>query len=179
MVIKMVKLEGVMKTEVISMSPNDTLLNAARIMSGSHVGSIAIIEKGKFLGMLSSKDIINKVAKGRDLSKIYAHEIISKKKTISLSPENTLLEAAKVMVESRISVLPIVEGKKLVGIIGEKEILLTAPELLEILSEKLKRSVEIVKRWEQTISGLCDSCSQYSDDLRQVNDEWICEECRE
>jgi transposase len=65
------------------------------------------------------------------------------------------------------------------GIISTKEIILVAPELLEILSEKLKAGIEKVAKPDQTISGICERCGEYSDGLKNINGRWICQDCGE
>ena len=70
-----------------------------------------------------------------------------------------------------------IKNGKLVGIVSDKEMLLVSPELLDILSEKLKARVEAVARPERTISGICEECGEYSDNLENVGGSWICEDC--
>lgn len=173
----MVYIEEIMNKNVISMSPNDNLLKAARIMSGSKISSVAVTDKGKFKGMIYYRDIIDEVAKNKRLENISAKEIISKRTPIFLSSDSTIMDCAKKMVEHKVSIMPIVDNQKIVGVVGDKEILTSAPELIEILSEKLKDRASYTPE-EEIISGICDSCGQYSDTLKEVNNEWLCEECR-
>ena len=67
-----------------------------------------------------------------------------------------------------------VENGKLRGIVSTKEVLLVSPELIEILSERLKSRMDRVANPEEKISGMCESCDSYSDELRHVNGNWIC-----
>ena len=72
-----------------------------------------------------------------------------------------------------------IKNGKLQGIISDKEVLLTAPELLEIMSEKLRARVDRVAQPDQEISGICEDCESYSDELKSVSGRWLCEDCRQ
>ena len=99
-------------------------------------------------------------------------------KLISVNPNDNVLEVTKLMVKNGIKRAPVVENGKLVGIIADKEILIISPELIEILSEKLKTRVNNVAKPQQTISGICEDCGSFSDELNHVGGSWICSECR-
>ena len=44
-------------------------------------------------------------------------------KVVTISPEATVKEAARIMIDKKIGCLPVVEGMKLIGIITETDIL--------------------------------------------------------
>jgi formylmethanofuran dehydrogenase subunit E len=48
--------------------------------------------------------------------------------------------------------------------------------LLEYRLKMRERPFEIK---EEFTSGICDSCGNYNDDLKNINDQWLCESCRE
>ena len=98
---------------------------------------------------------------------------------MTVSPDEGITKVAKKMIKTGVKRFPVVDEGKLVGIISTKEILLVSPELIEILSEKLKAKVDAVARPDQTISGLCERCGEYSDELKNVEGRWICQDCRE
>ena len=49
-------------------------------------------------------------------------------------------------------------------------------DLLEYRIKMIERPFEIK---EKTTLGICDSCDNYSEDLRLIEDLWLCEDCRE
>ena len=90
------------------------------------------------------------------------------------------MDIAKKMIKNGIKRMPVVDDKNnLVGIVSDKEILLISPELIEILSEKIKMRVESVAKPEEVISGICEECGEYSDELTNIDGRWICPECRD
>ncbi len=172
----MVKVKEIMKKSVITIDPNLTLSDAAKIMTNNRVGSVVILNKMRPVGIVTSEDIVGAVAKG--LNKKTKIKDLPKKKLISASPDEDILKVTKIMVRNGIKRLPVIKNGKLLGIVSDKEILLVSPELIDILSEKLKTRVDLVARPDQEISGICENCESYSDNLKNVSGRWICESCR-
>jgi len=180
----MVKVKEVMKKRVITISSDKTVADAARIMTNNRVGSLVVVKNhDEPKGIVTESDITTVVAKGIDPKKLKISALKSKKfrkksRLITVKPEDNILEVAKLMVKNGVKRVPVVEKGKLRGIIADKEILIISPELIEIVSEKLKSKVNAVARPTQTISGMCEDCGAYSDELKQVGNEWVCPECR-
>ena len=174
----MVKVREIMKKYVVSVDPKITASDAAKIMSNNNIGSVIITQKMKPLGIVTSEDIVGLVARGKDPKKIKI-EKMRMKRLITLDPEDTMLSAAKKMIKTGVKRLPVVKDGKLQGIVSDKEILLVAPELIEVMSEKLKARVALVARPDRSISGICERCESYSDDLRNISGRWFCEGCRD
>ncbi len=111
-----------MVRNVITVSKDETLKEAALKMRNHRVGSLVVVEGEKPIGIVTERDIVYKlVAEGKPFnSKV--EEIMSKDhKTIT--KDKTLKEAAKIMAAHGIRRLPVVEGEKLIGIITMDDIL--------------------------------------------------------
>ncbi|HRR54557.1 MAG TPA: hypothetical protein P5290_04370, partial [Candidatus Methanomethylicus sp.] len=65
----------------------------------------------------------------------------------------------------------------MVGIVTSRDILTTAPELVEILAEASKNRLVSSKR-DDVLAGFCDSCEEWSDTLSETNGQFLCDECR-
>jgi CBS domain-containing protein len=180
----MVKVREVMKKNVITITPEKTVEDAAKVMTNNRVGCLVVVENGdRVKDIVTESDVTTVVAKGMDPKKVTVaglKKIVLKKKIglITVSPSDDILFVAKLMVKNGIKRVPVVENGRLKGIIADKEILIISPELIEIMSEKLKSRVSMVPGRDKTISGICESCGGYSDDLRNVDDGWMCGECR-
>lgn len=176
----MVKVREIMKKYVITVDPDVTMSDAAKIMSNNRIGSVIVMEDDKPVDIITTEDITTLVARGLNpkKTKIKDFEKKDKKKFITASPDEDVLKVTKMMVKEGIKRVPIVERGKLVGIVSDKEILSTSPELIDILSEKLKARIERVAEPGETISGICENCEAYSDNLTNIDGRWLCEECR-
>lgn len=179
----MVKVREVMKKEVIRIGPQTTLADAAKIMTNNRVGSLVVVENSdEPKDMVTESDITTVVAKGLDPKKLKVSDLRKKKikkrpNLISVNPNDNILQVTKLMVKNGVKRVPVVENGKLIGIIADKEILLISPELIEIMSEKLKSRISLVPGPGESIAGMCEDCGGYSDRLKQMGNRWMCPEC--
>jgi CBS domain-containing protein len=176
----MVKVKEIMKKYVITVEPDLTMSDAAKIMSNNRIGSVIVMKNNKPVDIITTDDITTVVARGLDPKKLKIKNFKKreKKKFITASPDEDILKVTKLMVKEGIKRVPIVKNGKLIGIVSDKEILSASPELIDILSEKLKARIERVAEPGETISGICEDCEAYSDSLVNVGGRWLCEECR-
>ena len=174
----MVAIRNIMRTKVITVSPSASLYTISKILSNNRIGSVVVVDRKKPVRLITESDIVHALAHDKDLKKTKANDL-KKKPLVSAHPSEDLLEVARKMIKSGVKRLPIIDSSgKLVGIVSEKEILLAAPELIEVLSEKLKSRLDRVADTGQEISGLCENCGSYSDDLEHTQGRWFCEDCR-
>jgi len=175
------KVKEIMRKNVITVDEDTTVSTISKIMTNNRIGSVIVVVNQKPIGIITNDDIVDVVAKNMDPKQVLAKDLLKNKKRpfITASPDENILEVSKKMVKNGIKRIPVVENDKLVGIISDKEILTVSPELIEILSEKMKLKISFVAKPEETISGMCEECDEYSDNLQYVNGRWLCEECRE
>jgi len=173
----MVKIREIMKKRVITVDPEATIADVSRIMTNNRVGSLVIMKSGKPVNIVTDSDIVGVIAEGKNPNKVKIKDL-KMGKFVTAAPNDTMLHVIKVMVKNGVKRIPIIEGGKLEGIVSDKEILLVSPELIEVLSEKLRARVGMVAGPRQTISGICEDCGNYSDELKNTSSKWICEDCR-
>lgn len=179
----MVKVREIMKSAVKTISPKETISDAAKIMTNNRVGCLIVVENNdEPKDILTESDVTTVVAKGLDPNKIRIKDLEKNKikrrsKLITVKSGDNVLDVTKLMVKNGVKRVPVVDNGKLKGIIADKEILLISPELIEIMSEKLKNRVGMVPGPEETISGICEDCGGYSGRLNQTGNRWMCPEC--
>ncbi|MGZ4106379.1 MAG: CBS domain-containing protein [Tumebacillaceae bacterium] len=113
------KIRELMTTDVQTCAPEDTLQRAAAMMSDLDVGIIPVAEGGnKLHGVITDRDIVVRaVAKGMDINSTKVSDCVSGK-VVTISPEATADEAAKLMADNQVRRLPVVENNKLCGIVA-------------------------------------------------------------
>lgn len=105
-------------SEVWSVSPDDVVLEALKIMATKRVGALLVINEGKLVGILSERDYARKVAlEGRSSRESKVSEIMSHK-VLCARPNQTVQECMALMSDKRARHLPILDHKKLVGIVS-------------------------------------------------------------
>ncbi len=99
-----------------------------KMMASGCPGIPVVDEKSDVIGIVSMCDILKAAKeKGARIDKITAEQVMSKT-PITADLETSLDDLAKIMVENNYSVIPIVKGKKLVGIVSAREIIDTYVE---------------------------------------------------
>jgi CBS domain-containing protein len=115
-------IKEVMTRDVRACEPNATVAQAAKVMAQEDVGPVPIVEDGRLAGLVTDRDIVVRVvAEGRDPNTTTVREIASTK-LVTVSPDDDLDEALKLLAERQVRRLPVVEGDRLVGIVAQADI---------------------------------------------------------
>ncbi len=161
----------------ITAKESDNVMVVSRLMLRQNIGCVIILDKaGKPSGIVTERDIVQRVA-ARDLvsSNIKVLEIMSKP-IVSVSPDVSINEAAKEMNQRKIRRLAIVESGKLLGIVTMKDILEITPTLIDLLSEKNQAGIR-TPRTPSGLAGYCDECETWSERLAQREGVFLCPDC--
>lgn len=169
-----VRVGEVMNRKVRTVGVDETIDNAARIMREEKIGSVVVTGDKNVKGIVTTSDIVYKhVAekRGAKVSDIMTTDIIS------ISPDKTIEEAARLMVEKNIEKLLVFELGSFVGIITTNDILRIEPALFEILLERMKISSRGIREEEFEFLE-CEACGNFADDIEEVSGAYLCSECR-
>jgi len=181
---KNILVSDVMTRDSITVKPSTNLLECAKKMVRKRVGSLLIVDKKRFVGFISEKDILWALIKKskEDLSEIKAIDI-SPRKINTLKPSSTIEEAITKMRKAKFDKLPIVHENELVGIITVKDILNFHPEIYPELKEfaQIKEREEKLKRISTKNpkvirDGNCEKCGKRKV-LRESDGMLVCGEC--
>ncbi len=104
--------------EVLSVHPDDTVFDAIKTMAENDVGSVVVIEDDKPAGIFTERQYArNVILKGRSSPTTSVRDVMEKR-VICVHPRQTVEECMAVMTDKRIRHLPVLERKKLVGIVS-------------------------------------------------------------
>jgi CBS domain-containing protein len=174
-----VRVRDLMSRSLISISAEDTVTEAARLMDRKRIHSILIGRGKEFSGIITDLDIVSRVvSKGLDPSRVKVGEVMTSP-LVSISEHATIEEAAKRMRENGVRRLIVDGDDHKVGIIAESDIVRVTPELHFLIRErsKLEAGLTATRPQEVVLSGYCEMCGNYSSQLRNVDSRWLCEEC--
>ena len=105
-------------SQVYSIQPEATVYQAIQLMAEKNVGALVVLSKGKLAGIISERDYTRKVAlKGRSSKEAKVEELLSSP-VISVTPEQSVAESMRLMVQHRIRHLPVLEGDHLAGVVS-------------------------------------------------------------
>lgn len=114
-------LAEVMSHEVIAVAPEDTLGEAAERMAGSDVGSAAVLEHGRLIGILTERDILRAVAGRVHSSEARVREWMTPD-PVTAREETSAAEALQLMMEHGFRHLPVLDGERTVGIVSLRDV---------------------------------------------------------
>jgi CBS domain-containing protein len=110
-------IRDVMTPNPRTVTPDDTIQNAARVMRDEDTGVVPVVDNGRTVGVVTDRDIvIRAVADGSQLSRP-VREIVTGN-LVSATPDMSTREAADLMSEHQVRRLPVVENERLVGIVS-------------------------------------------------------------
>ena len=103
---------------VWSVSPEDTVFDAIKMMGEKGVGALTVLKDGVLVGMLSERDYARQVIlKGRTSKETKVKEIMTSQIYYTF-PDQTADDCMIVMTERRIRHLPVLKDDELVGMIS-------------------------------------------------------------
>lgn len=106
-----------MTTDVKSVSPNDSLSQAALLMEQLNVGSVPVVDNNKVVGIVTDRDIaLRNVARGQNPNQKVSDVMTTN--VTSAPPDMDVHSAADIMASSQIRRLPVVDNGNLVGIVA-------------------------------------------------------------
>jgi len=112
------KVRDVMTSKVESVTPNSSIVEIAGLMRSNDVGSIPVCEGKKVLGIITDRDIVIKViAEGKNTHSISAKDIMNSE-VITVTSDQDVHEAARIMADYQIRRLPVTEQGDIVGIVA-------------------------------------------------------------
>ena len=133
------KVEDVMVREVITIDENVTAKEAADVMNKFEIGCLIAVKKGKAVGIITERDLLKRVvAEVKDANKTKVKDIMSSPLVV-VEPNTELEEAVKLMFQMKIKKLPVVDGKRLVGLVSLTDIARFQPQMIKILKQLAAR----------------------------------------
>jgi len=175
--------KDVMTSPVITIGETGNAQKAAQLMDKNDVGGVIVTSKeGKPVGIITERDMITRVLTKNTLPSSVNVKKVMTSPLLTIDPDETLTEAARKMSRLNVRRLGVIHKGNLVGLVSSKDILAVTPELLEIIQEEAKIDKEPAPGEEapepRPLAGYCDHCGRWSDSLKEIEGQLLCEECQ-
>ena len=146
----MLKVEDIMTKDPVTVTPDTEVARAAGILLEKHINGLPVVDdRGKLVGILCQSDLISQQKRiplpsvftildsfipltswkdmDREVRKIAASTVgdAMTPNPFTVGPETTVEEVATLMVEKKFHTIPVVQGGKLVGVVGKEDVLRT------------------------------------------------------
>lgn len=176
----------IMNKAVITMDISSDIPAIAKEMVSRDAGSVIITENGMAMGIITERDFLKSIiTKDRRPSEVQASKILSTP-LVTVEPETSVVEASEIMLKANIKRLPVLKNGTIIGVISNTDILMVTPGLSTILKDLIDMNREallsipsIEEISEEFSTGICESCSYHSVDLKFVDGRYLCANCRQ
>jgi len=146
----MLEAKDIMTSDVITVTEDAPVSEVAKIFLEKRINGVPVINKeGAVVGVVCNSDLIDQTKKlhiptvvalfdiviylesvkqfKKDLEKMASSTVknICSRDPITITPETSIEDIATIMAEKHVHTLPVVEGGKLVGIVGKMDIIRT------------------------------------------------------
>ncbi len=146
----MLKAKDIMTREIISVSPDTEIANAAKILLERRINGLPVIDaSGRLVGILCQSDLVAQQKTiplpsvftllesyipltsikriDKEVEKIAAITVkqAMTPNPVTVDPETDIEDVAKLMVDNKYHTLPVMEGDNVVGIVGKEDVLKT------------------------------------------------------
>ncbi len=111
--------------DVWTISPEDSVYDALRLMARVDVGALLVMEGDRLVGMLSERDYARKVILFGKTSKETKVKEIMTEKVISIHPMQISEECMEIMTKNHIRHLPVVVDGQVLGVISIGDVVKT------------------------------------------------------
>ena len=140
----------------ITMDKNSTVKDALQVMKKNQIGGIPIINSSnELIGIVTNRDLRFQKENDKELTGIMTKKVITAKAGISLD------DAEKILKKHKIEKLPIVDGKKFVGLITYKDILKnkSMPDACKDHLGRLRvgAAIGVSEDWEERLDKLINA----------------------
>ena len=127
--------------KIWSIASQETAYKALQLMSEKNLGAVLVIDKGKVVGIFTERDYARKVIlKGKSSKTTPVSELMTKE-VLCVDPETSVEDCMSLMTEKFVRHLPVMEKKKLVGVVTQGDVVkqLIADQKFE--NEELERYI--------------------------------------
>lgn len=175
--------KDVMSSPVVTIEESAPANKAAELLDKLGLGCIIVTnKKGKPLGIITERDLVGRIlAKNLKPDAVKVQEVMTSP-LITIESDETISEAARKMSRLNIRRLGVIYKGQIIGLLSSKDILAVMPELIETIQEHAiidgENRAEAAAEVTAPSAGYCDRCGSWSDNLAEVNGEFLCEDCK-
>ena len=122
----------IMTQNPATLERNETLDLAESVMNLGRIRHMPVVDDGKLVGIVSQRDLfrsalITALGFGRKVTSALIKTIkvkeVMTEKVITISPNASIKDAARQMMDKKIGCIPVVEGDQLIGLVTETDML--------------------------------------------------------
>ena len=131
---------------LFTIAPDGRLSEAVSVMAENNMGSLVVMEKGRMVGMLTFREILAALDKGRGaLGEAKVGEIMERD-PVTASPAMEVNDLRRTMIDSGARYLPVMERDRLIGVVSFRDVAKAVLEEQDFENRMLKG---YIKNWPE------------------------------
>lgn len=115
------KVSDIMTKAAVTDAADDTLAEGAARMWHAQTGSLLVTDGDTLLGIVTERDLLRAIAQGIDPTTTPLKEVMATD-LITIQPQTTLREAARIMASQWVRHLPVIEAGKCIGVLSQRDL---------------------------------------------------------
>ena len=129
--------------DVYSVTPDDTVLDALRLLAEKGVGAVLVMEGDKLVGIVTERDYARKVILAGKASRDTPVREVMTSKVLYAGPDRTVDECMALMTDINARHLPVLDGERVVGVLS----------IGDLVRAKLREQNFLIDQLRQYIAG--------------------------
>ena len=125
----MAAIADVMSLRVVSVKPDESVGLAIARMLEEGVGSVAVCEGSRLVGIFTERDVLRLAGENSELQELRVGDVMTRA-VLTVSPDDDVLGAAMLMADRRVRHLPVVQDGHVLGIVGIRDVSRSLVELV-------------------------------------------------
>ena len=131
---------------LFTIAPEGKLTDAVSVMAQHNMGSLVVMEKGRMAGMLTFKEILLAVDKGRGALGDAKVGDIMERDPVTAGPAMEVNDLRRTMIDSGARYLPVMDRDKLIGVVSFRDVAKAVLEEQDFENRMLKG---YIKNWPE------------------------------
>jgi len=125
------QVQDFMTPNPVVIPPNTSLIDAYTVMGDNEIRRLPVVEQGELVGIITMSDILRSVPNLSEdetdtatrllLVTLTVNDLMTAE-PVTIAPDDTIQDAAELMLENQVSGIPVLQGDQVVGIITESDI---------------------------------------------------------
>lgn len=164
-----------MTPDPITVSPEDTIVRAAHLLKQHRIHHLPVVKGEELAGIVTDTDIRNTTLEGPSSggggqTMVRARTVgeIMTRDVVTVNPWDTIEDALLILRKKRFGALPVVDGRKLVGIVSKTDILAAFIDTLHIEGAGGVRIEVILPRDETFLLRLVQTLGEMKIEIRSL-----------
>lgn len=126
---------------VRSVSPTDTVLHTLKVMAEHDIGAVLVVDGEHLVGIFSERDYARRVVlAGRSSRDSPVRDVMSHS-VVCVAPDRAISDCMALMTEKRLRHLPVLDHKRIVGVVSIGDLVKATIEEKEFTINELQRYV--------------------------------------